>query len=1083
MNQSYRPGPRVGSVFGPSQPDLRARNGPLSTSYRNQCGTVTRGPGQMPQPAFLGYNHPESFRCYSPQRRPQRLNTDPQDRSSLRCASPISDDDDDDEFESPAVQLPQSPGTDNMEPFETVHTGSSPHRRARRINTTLNRKDADLHYRSNFRCASPITDEDDGFEPPPIQLPSSPETDDMDPFETLQDGSRNSFSPRSPDSFERSSPIPNRYLHFESVLFDSSDIKEEENEGRGGVQDVKTFQHSSNTNQVRDVTGSKSTCYSGVERRTYKPTVFNLMSKTISELNPTLSPSALPEITMRDEWNMGEESDSDVDLTSPVDPGLVSPAGTNSNSNSPKKKLLPAVKYLEGDLVWAKFNRRPWWPCQVICDPDQGIHTKMKVPSARPCRMYFLETIGEVTERAWVPGSVILPFEGGHQFEELPVLRRRGKQKEKDYKYTIPKSLLTAWKVSVAEAEYLLPGRQRNNESTLSGSVNGEEHLTSPPPAEEPPENPSVSIVPNRPTSPAPVTNGNAHHLFKNSTAHGNKSKAFKKKKKCLSDIFGHIIGGKEPSSKAGQLHTTTHALKEEPKDSPYADLDSVPMLNRPKRTALSPIYDTDTTDRKERGSAKVKKTFKKLNLCTDFSYSSCIFQNKPSSADVDPEQRPGELSHGSSEKHSGTLSASSRLITKALKAAEETDLKDGSTTRQISSEGPSDNCFGKTSTDSAIKTELSPNRKTPSKTRSFVNHSSPKRRARKLDKKLIHNGSVIKSKCEGITQPTQQPVKVKTENSPSELSTTSSSLSLSPMGTFQDGKELRFKSLGIEDDSDSELGAFRPDSNYKFSTFLMLLKDMHDTREKEGKPLVLPQSATLIKEEPLVIPTATEGDSLRGSCDGLPLQIKLEIGQSEKPTLSQSTPVKAKLCTKEDVSAKTCHCEDFSPHVEVGSSEKQRRKQRLPSKLKLRTPEPSLNETDRGFISVHPDLSEPVSDSLGPDFSTNCIERSSEIVVAPKKRWQLVEEAAETEAAGSETYAEMKGSPTMRASPDLDRSAEAHAENDSHSSDASSTAGQSDNKRLRKPTKRLLESTEEYEQIFSTKKRSRKHTAECSRM
>ena len=55
------------------------------------------------------------------------------------------------------------------------------------------------------------------------------------------------------------------------------------------------------------------------------------MSKTISELNPTLSPSALPEITMRDGWSLGEESDSDVELTSPGDPGLISPAGTNSN--------------------------------------------------------------------------------------------------------------------------------------------------------------------------------------------------------------------------------------------------------------------------------------------------------------------------------------------------------------------------------------------------------------------------------------------------------------------------------------------------------------------------------------------------------------------------------------------------------------------------------------------------------------------------------------------------------------------------------------------------------------------------------
>lgn len=51
--------------------------------------------------------------------------------------------------------------------------------------------------------------------------------------------------------------------------------------------------------------------------------------------------------------------------------------------------------------------------------------------------MYFLQTIGEISESAWVPGNAILPFEGGHQFQDLPVLRRRGKQKEKDYKYTV----------------------------------------------------------------------------------------------------------------------------------------------------------------------------------------------------------------------------------------------------------------------------------------------------------------------------------------------------------------------------------------------------------------------------------------------------------------------------------------------------------------------------------------------------------------------------------------------------------------------------------------------------------------------
>lgn len=43
--------------------------------------------------------------------------------------------------------------------------------------------------------------------------------------------------------------------------------------------------------------------------------------------------------------------------------------------------------------------------------------------------------------------------------------------------------------------------------------------------------------------------------------------------------------------------------------------------------------------------------------------------------------------------------------------------------------------------------------------------------------------------------------------------------------------------------------------------------------------------------------------------------------------------------------------------------------------------------------------------------------------------------------------------------------------------------AGHSENKRLRKPTKRLLESTEEYEQIFALKKKSKRNSSESSKM
>uniref|UniRef100_A0A3Q2XPK6 PWWP domain-containing protein n=1 Tax=Hippocampus comes TaxID=109280 RepID=A0A3Q2XPK6_HIPCM len=102
-----------------------------------------------------------------------------------------------------------------------------------------------------------------------------------------------------------------------------------------------------------------------------------------------------------------------------------------------------SLEHVDGELVWAKFNRRPWWPCRVLCDPQLGLHTKMKLHSPRPCRMYFLETIGEMIECAWVPGKAIIPFKGSYQFDDLPKLRPRGKQKEKDYKYMVNYTRLT----------------------------------------------------------------------------------------------------------------------------------------------------------------------------------------------------------------------------------------------------------------------------------------------------------------------------------------------------------------------------------------------------------------------------------------------------------------------------------------------------------------------------------------------------------------------------------------------------------------------------------------------------------------
>ncbi|XP_024139017.1 histone-lysine N-methyltransferase, H3 lysine-36 specific [Oryzias melastigma] len=985
MNQSYRAGLRVGSVFGSTQPELRPHNG--STSYGNHCGVVKRGsaqpsPVQLPkQPAYLGYGQP--------QRRPHH---------------PVTD----------------------------------------------------IHPRHNVHCASPI-DEDGEFEAPLVQLPPSPGDDDLEAFETLQDGSRNGFSPRSPDSFDRCSPIPNGCLHFESTLFDSSDVKEED-EGHYGGEDLTPFHHPSNSNQDRTATKCKTTWNSGVERIPYKPTVFNLMSKTISELNPTLSPSALPEITLKDGWNLDEELDSDVELSSSFDAGLISPAGTNSNSNSPKKKLLPAVKYSEGDLVWAKFNRRPWWPCRVVYDPDQGFHTKMKVPSPRPCRMYFLETVGEVAERAWVPNSVILPFEGGHQFEDLPVLRRRGKQKEKDYKYTIPKSLLTAWKVSVAEAEFLLPGRQSN--SALSGSAGEGERIPSPVSKEKEADDLSASLDLIQTALPSEAPNGNEHQPLKNSSAQAKKSKTFKRKKKCLSDIFGHIVGGSKESgtSVGGHLNSSSHVLKEEPKDSPYADLDSVPMLHRPKRTPVSP--EQDTFRWKECSPAEVKHSREKVKQVLDLSDSPDSLRPFPKEGKSD-----AEVLFRSGEKDAAPLPATNRLMTKALKAKEETDQKDSVALNHIQTPHRSDVTW----TNAPIKTETSENWDSPSNAFFPINHSSPKQRTRKLDKKLIRNGSLTKSKRKDFSEEHFQSVKIKSENSQSEPSSASTSLSLSPEETFLEGKELRFQSLAAGD-SEADPSVFRPNSSYKFSTFLMLLKDIHDTREKEGNPLKVPPPPALIKEEPLVIPTSADHDPLTGSGDASTLRIMSENGQSGKSSELQSPQRKAKARTVP--AANAYQCEDVPLCTQ--SSDKQRRKQRLPSKLKVRKPCLTSDLANMEFVS---DPADPGADPLtaAANSSASYLDGNSEISAAPKKRWQLVEDADERKAGGA---SDLRASQCTRASPEVVLETEKQADSDSLSS-----AGQSENKRLRKPTKRLLESTEEYEQMFSSKKKLKKHGTDSTTM
>uniref|UniRef100_A0A8C5UFT0 Histone-lysine N-methyltransferase, H3 lysine-36 specific n=1 Tax=Malurus cyaneus samueli TaxID=2593467 RepID=A0A8C5UFT0_9PASS len=139
-----------------------------------------------------------------------------------------------------------------------------------------------------------------------------------------------------------------------------------------------------------------------------------------------------------------------------------------------EKKATP-VKYEVGDLVWAKFNRRPWWPCTICHDPVLDCHSKMKVSSGRPYREYYVDALGEPSEKTWVAGKAIVLFEGRHQFEELPVLRKRGKQKEKGYKQKVPQRFMAKWKVSVGQAEDILLGGPEDQKCSQNSSEPGSE--------------------------------------------------------------------------------------------------------------------------------------------------------------------------------------------------------------------------------------------------------------------------------------------------------------------------------------------------------------------------------------------------------------------------------------------------------------------------------------------------------------------------------------------------------------------------------------------------------------------------------
>nr|DBA30915.1 TPA: hypothetical protein GDO54_006840 [Pyxicephalus adspersus] len=126
----------------------------------------------------------------------------------------------------------------------------------------------------------------------------------------------------------------------------------------------------------------------------------------------------------------------------------LSPNSSELQVRQPRRKKSAPVIYEEGDIVWAKFSRRPWWPCKICAVPSEE---EKAASTTKSPRRYYVETLGELTEKVWVTAKAVVPFKGVYQFEELP--DSRPSQKEGCSKPKIPSKLLPLWQSSITHAQ------------------------------------------------------------------------------------------------------------------------------------------------------------------------------------------------------------------------------------------------------------------------------------------------------------------------------------------------------------------------------------------------------------------------------------------------------------------------------------------------------------------------------------------------------------------------------------------------------------------------------------------------------
>ncbi|XP_078508901.1 histone-lysine N-methyltransferase, H3 lysine-36 specific isoform X1 [Lissotriton helveticus] len=208
------------------------------------------------------------------------------------------------------------------------------------------------------------------------------------------------------------------------------------------------------------------------------PADLTLADNALADCIPLDVPTAfsVPFSPSRD--NPQDHEDPDPLMSSPENQVVISsPTSTTVvQFHEAKKKLIP-VKHQVGDVVWAKVLRRPWWGCRVCFNPQMNSHSTMKEAHRKFYRQYYVEALDDPSQRNWANGRGVISFEGKHQFQDLPDLRRKGRQTTKSYQHRVPKKYKAAWQRSVVLAEELIskdPDKKNCSIDLLNGNQNCE---------------------------------------------------------------------------------------------------------------------------------------------------------------------------------------------------------------------------------------------------------------------------------------------------------------------------------------------------------------------------------------------------------------------------------------------------------------------------------------------------------------------------------------------------------------------------------------------------------------------------------